>query len=195
MFYFGNMGSFAASILCFLFLLLQDAGAQSTHLQELKSNIAGLYSRFTGNITIIANSGQISSGKVYYQHPNKLRVKLSNGRLIITNGKFLWMCEPSRSVCFKQDVGGLGGGVMTLLKNYASQKQGDRYVFTAPNSEKIKKVIISAQDSMLKSVELSTAEGSIAVNFSNLTIGIGLKSSLFYYKDSNTQIIENPLNN
>ena len=189
------MGSFATCLLCFLFIFLQDAGAQSNHLQELKSKVPGLYSRFTGNITIVANSGQISSGKVYYQYPNKLRVKLASGRLIITNGKFLWMCEPSRSVCFKQDVGGLGGGVMALLKNYESQKQGDRYVFTSTNSEKINKVIINAQESMLKSVEWSTTEGSIAVSFSNLTVGIGLKSSLFYYKDSDTQIVENPLNN
>ena len=167
------------------------------HIEALRSQISGLYSSFQGNITFIYGSGGGSLGKIYYQYPNQLRVQLSGGRLLLTNGKFLWMCTPSKLVCFKQDVNSTlaSGGILNVLKAYEGKKEFGHYLFKKIKSENQEKIIVSTSNKMLKSVKWESKKNNFAIHFSNLTIGASLKSSLFYYKDSNTQIFENPLNN
>ena len=162
----------------------------------MKSKIPGVYTSFKGNFTLISGSGQLESGQIYYQYPNKIRIKLADKKLIITDGKFLWMCNPAHAICAKQDVGGTSGGIAALLKNYICSKQGNSYLFESNHeSKELKKIIINVDKGMLKSVKFSTEKGTYTANFLNLTVGVGLKNSLFYYKEANTQIFENPLNN
>ncbi len=169
----------------------------NAHIEKLKSQIPGFYSSFQGNLTFVYGSGVVNSGKIYYQYPNKLRVKLSSGRLILTDGKFLWMCTPSKLICFKQDVDSSlsSGGIFNILDDYEGKKEFGHYIFTALESENEKKIIMSISNKMLKSVKWKSKKNNFTVSFSNLIIGASLKSSLFYYKDSNAQILENPLNN
>ncbi len=170
--------------------------AEISYVDQLKNQIAGLYSSFKGNFTLIYPSGEIISGKIYYQYPNKLRVKLSSGGLIVTDGKFLWMCKPTKHLCFRQDVTGSDLGILSLLDTYEGKKKGkNSYSFTKSDGESNIFFFISTQNQMLKNIKYQSANNNFTINFYNLTIGTSLKSSLFYYKNSNTQIIENPLNN
>ena len=106
------------------------------------------------------------------------------------------MCDPVTAVCFKQDVSGTSGGITAVLQNYTGSKQGNSYIFKSNSDARdIKQIVIHSDDHMLKSVKFSTEKGEYTANFSNIAIGVGLKASLFYYKDANTQVIENPLNN
>ena len=163
-------------------------------LDSLRNDVSGLFSSFSGNFALVSASGQLSTGKIYYQYPNKMKLTFSSGGNIITDGRFLWLYNSSNLICAKQDVAGSSGGIFSLLEDYNHQKEGARYVFTNEHN-KIYKIIITVSGGMFKNIKLIRETGETSISFSNIVIRKGMRRTLFYFKDVNAQVIENPLNN
>ena len=184
-------------LLCFSIVIFGNLSSlysnASSLLYSLKNNLEGMFASFNGNFTLVSASGQLSSGKIYYQYPNKVRLVFSNGKNVITNGRFLWLYNPDNLICVKQDVAGSSGGILSLLKHYSGQKIGERYIFT-DKDKKIKKIAITVSRGMLKNISLTSSVGETIISFSNIVITKGMRSSTFYFKDVQAQVIENPLN-
>ncbi|RME92817.1 MAG: outer membrane lipoprotein carrier protein LolA [Candidatus Hydrogenedentota bacterium] len=166
----------------------------SNPYDEIKSLLGGLYKSFTANFTISGSSGNLMSGKIYYQYPGKLHVKTSDGGVIATNGRYLWIYNPASGRCMKQDVGGTGGGILGILKSYDGKRSGDSFIFRNPN-KKITEIGIRVSKGMIRSVRFQTEDSSYTVSFSNVQFSGGIRASLFNYKPpASAQVIENPLN-
>ena len=99
-------------------------------LNKLRAEVPGLFSSFSGNFTYVASTGNINSGRIYYEFPGKLHLAKSNGEIIATNGRFLWIFDPKSMVCMKQDVGEIGNGIFSLLDSYRATVENNRYIFT-----------------------------------------------------------------
>ena len=163
-------------------------------LDNLKAEIGGLFSGFSGNFTLVSASGQLNSGKIDYHYPDKIRIIFSNGKNIITDGRSLWLYNPNSLICVKQDVAGSSGGIFSFLQGYDHERQGNWHIFT--NEEKpIQRLIIATSKGMLKNIKMISKNGETIINFSNIIITKGMKPSLFYFKNVDAQVIENPLNN
>ena len=178
----------------YFFTIIFKSYSNTDSLDALKSEAGGLFSGFSGNFTLVSASGQLSSGKIDYHYPNKIRIIFSNGKNIITDGRSLWLYNPNNLICVKQDVAGSSGGMFSLLKSYNYERQGKRHVFI--NEKKhIKRIVIATSKGMLKNIKLVSKNGETTITFSNIIITKRIKSSLFYFKNVDAQVIENPLNN
>lgn len=165
-------------------------------LSQLKSKVGGLYSSFTASFTYSNSGGATKSGKIYYQYPNKLHIRMSDGGVVATNGRSLWIYNPASGLCAKQDVGGGSGGLLGRLGSYEGRATGNRFVFRNPEAH-FTEIAVSAAKGMVSSVTMRTAEGAATqYQFSGVRVGAGVKASLFNYKPpTSARVIENPLNN
>ncbi len=169
-------------------LYAQDA------LSALKAAAGGMYSSFTANFTYTSSGGAVNSGKIYYQYPNKLHVRTSNGGVIATNGTHLWIYNPASAICARQDVGGSSGGIIGLLSGYEGQIRGNSYVFRKPGAY-YEEVVVTVSNGMIASVRLRHEDETSVYSFSGIQLDAGIKGSLFTFKPpANAQLVENPLN-
>ncbi|MCB1146169.1 MAG: zf-TFIIB domain-containing protein [Leptospiraceae bacterium] len=163
-------------------------------LSQLKSQIGGMFTSFSANFSVTGSGGSVSTGKVYYQYPNQLHVSVSGGGIIATNGKFLWLYNPSSGFCARQDVGGSSGGVLGLLGGYEGSVRGGNFVFKNP-ANYYSEIIVTASNGMLRSLTLRHEDQSTTYAFTGVNVGGGARASLFNFKPPpNAQMVENPLN-
>lgn len=159
----------------------------------LKGQVKGLYSSFRASFAVTSSSGQIQTGKILYQYPGKLRVDTASG-VIATNGTHLWVHNKSSSLCARQDVAGVGGGLLGVLSSYEGTIQGNTYIFRKKGAY-FDEIIVQVAGGMVRSVRLKHGDDTTTYSFSGMTIDAGISGSMFNYKPAGAQIIENPLNN
>jgi len=204
----------------FVFLLLWGAQPQpAIEVNDVQGKIKGLYTSFTANFSYSSSSGELYSGKIYYQYPDKLHIQLSDGRVIATNGKFLWTYNASTRICARQSVKPEnGGGLFYFLQaGYSVHEENGRYIFKG-KGDNLPEVSLKVDDGNLKSVQFKSkrrvapkntkaanefddadvagfGDDVINVSFSNMVTDTSMKASLFNYKpDPEAQLVENPLN-
>ncbi|MCS6984555.1 MAG: outer-membrane lipoprotein carrier protein LolA [Leptospiraceae bacterium] len=180
--------------LIFLNLWLYSLWAETPLPEKLKEILArSLQSSFTANFNLTASDGYTTSGKIYYQYPNKLHIRTSDGRIVATNGVYLWLYNPSTGVCAKQEVSGSSGGLLSLLNQYEIQERGSSYVLHNAQAY-FEEIIITLNNQVLTSLKMRHREHILHFTFSQVELGSGIKASLFNYKPpAHVQVIENPL--
>ena len=162
---------------------------------SLKNHIGGIFTSFSANFSYSSGEGLVYTGKIYYEYPGKLHLKLSDGRIIATNGTYLWLFNPETMKCARQKVTMDNGNFLGMLsaENLVSSTDTN-FVFEKPGG-KIREVIINTQGNMIKNARLKINENYVSVSFSNVETDIGIKASLFNYKPpTDAQLVENPLN-
>jgi len=178
--------------LLFLFLALSPNSGEADLLKTLIDKMNSVES-IRANITI----DNTLTGSMSYKRPNLLHVKLSDGRVISANGRFLWFYSPNKAIAGKQDLDGSTGGISGLLSGYKDVtvsgntillKSRDRYY------EEIKVVVDG--NNMLQAIRLKTRDQNFKnISLSGIQVNIGLASNLFnLHPPASAQIIENPLN-
>lgn len=181
------------ALIAALFIFNSSIKAQDA-LSSLKSKVSGAFSSFSANFSVTNSGGSLSGGKIYYQYPNKLRVNVSGGGVIATNGTYLWLYNPSSGFCARQDVGGSSGGIIGLLSSYEGSIKGNNFIFKNA-SNYYSEIIVTTAGNMVRSVTLRHEDSTITYAFSGVRVGGGARSSLFNFKPpSNVQLVENPLN-
>ncbi|EPG65404.1 LolA family protein [Leptospira wolffii] len=138
------------------------------------------------------------TGTLSYKKPNQLHVKFSDGRVIASNGRFLWFYSPARGITGKQDVKGLTGGIAGLLSGYEEVTPvGGSLRLKSANRTYEEIVVTVGPDNTPRTLRMKhkgTGEYT-SVSFSGVQTGIGLSASLFNFSaPSSSQIVENPLN-
>jgi outer membrane lipoprotein carrier protein len=186
-------------VIKFCFILLFILGIQpreASEIDDLQNRIKGLNTSFTANFSYTSSAGELYTGKIYYQYPGKLHIAFSDGRVIATNGKFLWTYNSETKICARQTVReDTSGGIFYFLRGgYSVQEENGRYTFIG-HGDSQNEVSIKVDGDHLKSVQFKTKDDVINVSFSNIVTDTSVKSSLFNYKpDPEAQLIENPLN-
>lgn len=174
------------------------SGRVSALNEELKTELGGLFTSFTGNFNYSNSKGAFYGGKIYYQYPNKVHIELATKKVIATNGIYLWIYNPETSVCIRQTVEPGDMGIFSRLdESYDLRREQNRFVF-----EKLdilgaveKKVVIDVENSMLKAIQIQENDETVNISFSNVETDIGIKAALFNYKPpTDAQLLENPLN-
>jgi len=157
--------------------------------------VKGFESSITADFTYTSATGESYTGQLYYESPGKLHVKLSDNKVIATNGKFLWVYNPETMTCAKQTVGEPGGGIQRLLKEeYLVESTEDKVSYVYPHGA-IKEMVIEHSNGDLKNIRLNVLDNWITMSFSNIQIGAGIKGTLFNYRPpTDAQVVENPLN-
>lgn len=177
-------------------LFLFFATSYAAEIGDLERRIKGLHTNFTANFSYSSSLGESYTGKIYYQYPNKLHIQLSDGRVIATNGKFLWTYNSETRICARQVVQeeSAGGLFYFLHGNYSVQEENGRYVFKRPVDDG-NEITVKVEGDTVKSVQFKSAADVVNFSFSNVVTDTNMKSSLFNYKpDPEAQLIENPLN-
>lgn len=176
-----------------LLMALAPALYADAAYEALKSQVKGLYSSFRASFAVTSSSGQIQTGKIFYQYPGKLRVETGTG-IIATNGTHLWVHNKSSSLCARQDVSGVSGGLLGILASYEGTVQGNTYIFRKKGAH-FEEIVVQVAGGMLRSVRLKHGDETTTYSFSGMTVDTGISGALFNYKPAGVQIVENPLNN
>ena len=145
------------------------------------------------NISINGTSGLLS-----YKSPHNLYLKLSDGRIISANGRFLWFYNPSRAIAGKQDLKGSTGGLKGLLSGYETLTASGKTLRLQSERKSYEEILVSVSpDNILKSIRMKHKGGSdfYEISLSGVQTNIGLPASIFnFHPPSSAQIVENPLN-
>lgn len=159
--------------------------------------------RMTGIIQWSYNSGPPYTGSFKYLAPNKIYIKFSSpgGKVLVANGRKLWIYDPGNNVCAVQDLGGGGsGGIAAMVKGYmgiVTSQGGGGYTLKLKNSDRTYSEIMLWLDKsfFLKKAVLKTAKGdALKVTLSNVSFSTSVMESLFDFNvPANTQVIKNPL--
>ncbi len=173
-------------------LLTSTLSADAAY-DALKGQVKGLYSSFRATFAVTSSSGQIQTGKIMYQYPGKLRVETGSG-VIATNGTHLWVHNKNSPLCARQDVSGVGGGILGLLASYEGTIQGNTYIFRKKGAH-YDEIVVQVAGGMLRSVRLKHGDETTTYSFSGMTVDTGISGAMFNYKPAGAQIVENPLNN
>jgi outer membrane lipoprotein-sorting protein len=160
--------------------------------------------RMTGIISWTSHSGMTYTGTFKYMSPGKIYVKFSSpgGKVVVSNGKRLWVYDSGSNICGVQDLGRSGsGGIASMVNGYmaivVSQGSGG-YTLKLKNSERTYSEITLYLDGsfMLKRAVLKTPEGEgFSIVLRNVDTTAGVVSSMFNFNvPANSQVIKNPLN-
>lgn len=159
--------------------------------------------KMTGNLTW-STSGSNFTGNFKYLNPGKIYVKFSSpsNKIVVANGRKLWIYDPGSSICGIQDLAGNGsGGVVSLVNDYlaivTAQGSGG-YTLKLKNANKTYSEITLMLDAsfMLKKAILRSKDGeSMTFTLSNVDTSAPVMKSLFDYSvPANSQVVKNPLN-
>ncbi|PJZ50864.1 LolA family protein [Leptospira saintgironsiae] len=181
----------AAALLVCGTSILSDPGKE--RLNGVIGKMAEI-SSFRASITI----NNELTGTLSYQRPNHIHVKFSDGRVIASNGRYLWFYSPSRGIVGKQDVKGMTGGMAGLLSGYEEVTPVGGSLRLKSATRTYEEIVVTlGPDNTPRSLRMksrSTGEYT-SVSFSGVQTGIGLPASLFNFgAPANAQIVENPLN-
>ncbi len=172
-------------------------------LAKFRGRMYGI-SQLTGIISWANATGMTYTGTFKYLNPGKIYVKFSSpaGKVIVSNGKKLWVYSPSSNICGIQDLGrGGSGGISSFTKGYFAivTSQGPSgYTIKLKNSDKTYSEIILMVDStyFLKKAIFKTKNGN-AYNFSisNTSTSARVMPTLFSFDvPASAQVVKNPLN-
>ena len=193
-------------IITIIFISLCDYSFAITGDEALTSFRGRMNSigKLTGIISWSHSSGETYTGSFKYMSPGKIYIKFSSpsGKIIVSNGRSLWVYSPGSSVCGVQDLGGGGsGGIAALTTGYfaivTAQGPGG-YTIKLKNNEKSFSEIILMVDStffLRKAVLKSKDGGTYNFSISNVSASTSVIPSIFDFNvPSNSQVVKNPLN-
>ncbi len=173
-------------------------------LAKFRGRMMGI-GKLSGVISWSSGSGQALAGTFKYMAPDKIYVKFSNpsGKILVSNGRKLWVYSPSSSICGVQDLaqGSSSGGIAGMTADYraiVTSQGGDGYTIKLKNAEKAYPEIILRVDStfFLKRAIFKDREGDgFSFTLSNVNFSPAVMPSLFNFNvPSNAQSVKNPLN-
>jgi outer membrane lipoprotein carrier protein len=173
--------------------------APNLYAQSGEELLSQLFSKMSSLESIRANvSINGTTGLLSYKQPHNLYLKLSDGRIISANGRFLWFYNPSRAIAGKQDLKGSSGGLRGLLSGYETITASGRVIRLQSEKKAYEEILVSlSPDNVLKSIRMKRRGDSeyYEISLSGVQTDIGLPASIFnYHPPSSAQIVENPLN-
>lgn len=160
--------------------------------------------KLTGIIAWSHSSGETYTGSFKYMSPGKIYIKFSNpsGKIIVSNGRSLWVYTPGSNICGVQDLGGGGsGGIAALTQGYfaivTAQGPGG-YTIKLKNNDKSFTEIILMVDStffLKKAILKSKDGGTYNFSISNISTSAAVIPTIFDFNvPANSQVVKNPLN-
>jgi outer membrane lipoprotein-sorting protein len=188
-------------------------------MAKLVERLAGAET-IKGKMAISYQSGEIYSGIFMYMHPGKIYVKFTDppGKLIVTNGKKLWVYDSATDVCGvqeletvdvpdKQDTDKqsrdikpkLMGGISKFFRTYEtriSENTSPPVIELYNENKKYSEIkFILNADFMLSSAVFKDKEGDgFLIKFSDVKIGEKITPGVFNFKaPANAQVVKNPL--
>jgi len=189
-----------------LFVLFFQAGLFSMTgeeaLAKFRGRMAGV-DKISGIITWTADSGMSYTGAFKYLAPGNIYVKFSNprGKILVSNGKKLWIYDPGSNICGIQDLTGNGsGGIYSLVNGYNAivSEGSENHIIKLRNSDRHYSEITLKVDStfFLNKAVFRTKDGKgITFSISNVDMSPNFVKSIFDFSvPSNAQSIKNPLN-
>jgi outer membrane lipoprotein-sorting protein len=157
-----------------------------------------------GNISITNSTGMSSTGQFKFMAPGRFYIKFSNpsGKVICSNGKKLWVYDPSTGICGIQELDprGLSGGIAGMLNGYmaiASQSGSDYTIKLKGSGRGYSEIYILADKTfLLKRATFKNESGEgFTVSLNNVRVGVSMHAGLFDYNvPSSAQMIKDPLN-
>ena len=189
-----------AFLLCFAAPLFAITGDQA--IARFKATMFSV-GKMTGNISWSGSGGQRFSGNFKYMAPGRIYIKFSNpsGKIIVSNGRKLWIFNKASNVCGIQDLGGGGsGGIAALVNGYSAiaTPRGSGYTIKLKNNDKhySQIILIVNRNFFLKTAILKTKSGQgISFTLSNVNTRAGIMKGLFDFRvPPNAQTVINPLN-
>ncbi|MBN1501706.1 MAG: outer membrane lipoprotein carrier protein LolA [Spirochaetes bacterium] len=156
-----------------------------------------------GVISITYSSGNIQSGNFKYMAPGKIYVKFTNpaGKIIVSNGKKLWIYDTSSAICGVQELGGGGsGGIASFVNGYyaIATSRGSDTIIKLKSSGKTYSEVTLLVDSLftMKNASFRDDKGNgFSISLSGLRVGENMHAGLFDFDvPSNAQLVKDPLN-
>jgi outer membrane lipoprotein-sorting protein len=209
---------FVLCLLCYSSSVFALTGEEA--MAKLVERLAGA-DTLKGKITISYQSGEVYSGIFIYMHPGKMYMKFSDppGKLIVTNGKKLWVYDAATDVCGVQELETeeagsdkqdndkqtkgikpkLMGGISRFLRTYEtrfSEGSSQPVIELSNESKKYSEIkFILNPDFMLSSAVFKDKEGDgFMIKLSDVKIGEKITPGVFNFKaPDNAQVVKNPL--
>ncbi len=172
-------------------------------LQKFRNRMYGI-GKMTGIISWTIGSGQTYTASFKYMSPGKIYLKFNNprGKIVVSNGKKLWVFNPASNICGIQDLtSGHSGGIAGLTNGYLAilTSRGPRgYTLKLKNKKKRYSQITLMLDSsffLKKAIIKNRDGGTISFSLSNIDTKANVMKSLFDFTvPANAQTVINPLN-
>ncbi|TAL32206.1 MAG: outer membrane lipoprotein carrier protein LolA [Spirochaetes bacterium] len=158
----------------------------------------------SGQISWVYTSGTMYSGSFKYMAPGRIYVKFTTptGRVLVTNGKKLWVYDSQSNICGVQDLGrGGSGGIASLVQGYlpllSAQGSGGYTIKLKSNERQYNEItlVLDGNFMMKKAVMQSRGGGEgLSITLSNVRTGEGMTAGTFDFNvPSNAQLVKNPL--
>ncbi len=156
-----------------------------------------------GTISWTDDSGFIYTGNFRYMSPGKIYVKFSSpsGKIIASNGKKLYLFNPSSNICGVQDLGsGHSGGIAGVVSGYNAIAMGGAGGYTiklSSNDRHYSNITLSVDSTfMLKKAVLKTKSGGgTTISLSGVITGEGMSPGVFDFNPPSSALtVNNPLN-
>ena len=155
--------------------------------------------KLSGTILWGSDTGTPYAGNFKYM-PGKIFVRFSNpsGRIIVCNGKKLWIYNQSSNICGIQDVGGGTGGITGFLYGYSGivtgQGSGGYTVKLSKHNATFPEVTLNLDSSFFpKTITLRNRNGNQLRFTITLDSAAVLNSHFEFNVPPNAQVIKNPL--
>jgi outer membrane lipoprotein carrier protein len=147
--------------------------------------------------------GKTFTGSFKFMAPGKIYIKFSNpsGKIVVSNGRKLWVYNPHSHICAVQDAGGLSGGIAGMTKGYfaiVSSQSSSGYTIKLKNNDRAYSEIILVTDStffLRKAIFKSKKGGTTAFTISNVSRSAAVLKTMFDFNvPASAQVVNNPLN-
>lgn len=171
------------------------AGANPPGVTAAVNSLARLGS-FRATLTLEYPSGHTIRGVLSYQR-GRFNLRLSDGRVVASNGNQLIVYSPETGVVGKQDLTS-GGGAGWLLSGFQYTETGNSATGVPVGGSRISKVRVTwDQDRQFRSVAIqrSGSEKWMKISLSGVRKVDSFPASIFSYKPpAGSRTVENPLN-
>ncbi len=165
---------------------------------EIRSVVSKMSSLGSFRATVTLGSGSGGTRGVLSYSGGKVHLKLSDGRVIASNGRSVVVYNPASRVAGKQPVGG-GGGIGWLLSGFEYRVAGNQATgrSTDPGSRLSEVKVVWGDGYILRKLSMRSRENDswFTISLSNVRSVAGFPAALFSYKPpAGSRTVENPLN-
>ncbi len=167
-------------------------------------NRMGSIGKLTGIISWSYSTGETYTGSFKFMSPGKIYIKFSNpsGKIIVSNGRSLWVYSPGSNICGVQDLGGGGsGGIAALTTGYlaivTAQGPGGYTIKLKSNEKSFSEITLIVDSTFFLKKAIIKSKNGESYNFSisNINANASVIPSIFDFNaPSNAQVVKNPLN-
>ncbi len=184
---------FACSILPVMIVSMFMSG--TLHANPLRK-VVGVMNSSTFRASVSIRSGSSRFSGTLSCSAGKMNFRLSDGRIIASNGRKIFAFDPSTRTMGRQDA--TGGGGLGWILSYNARITGNRAVLTptSPN-QRYEEVRLSWDDGyFLRSISMKGKGGDvISIRLSNIKRVASFPVSIFSYKPPpGSRTVDNPLN-